>query len=456
MDASPDITRWVLAWLAIAVFLLIRHWRTGTGVGLLLGYVIGFGAIHWLATALDMLPWFDHDYPDTVAEGMRLSTIGLLTFAGGVELAGWMMDRRRAALEGIDQADGGDESDHAHLDPRVVTLYLVAGLLIQLVLFPLARGIATVTALLATGSTLVVAGVSLKCWNAWQRGDGWTLVAWLIASMILPFFTVATQGFLGYGLAAMMAIYAFVAAFYGPRVKVLLAAAVLAYLGLSVYVTYMRDRAEIRSVVWSGSSLADRAERLNQTISEMEWFDPGEPDHLVRVEHRLNQNFLVGAAVQYIGAGHAPFARGATLYEALLSLLPRAIWPDKPVSAGSSDLVSRFTGIRFAADTSVGVGQVLEWYVNFGTFGVTTGFFLFGLLVAWLDRSAFDALAQGDIARFAARFVPGLALINMGGSFVEMTASAGAGLAMVAMLNFSMDHLTAGGSRGVLRTEVRP
>lgn len=458
MDLSFDSMGWAIAWIVTAAFVLLRHWRTGSGVGLVLGYVIGFGAIHWLATALAILPWFDHPYPDAVADGMRLAAIGMFTFAGGVEVATWVMNRRRAARgpdDEDDQDDRGEPSDHGHLDPRVVSLYLAAGLLIQLVLFPLARGLSTVTALLATGSTLVVTGVALKCWNAWRLGDSRTLLIWLVASMALPFFTVATQGFLGYGLAAMMAIYAFVAAFYGPRIKILLAAAVLAYLGLSVYVTYMRDRADIRSVVWAGSSLGDRAERLNQTISEMEWFDLQEQDHLTRVDARLNQNFLVGAAVHHIGAGYAPYANGSTLYEAALSLLPRAIWPDKPVSAGSGDLVSRYTGIRFSRDTSVGVGQVLEWYVNFGTPGVAVGFFLFGLIVCWLDWSAVQALMQGDISRFTMRYLPGLSLINMGGSFVEMTASAGAGLAMVAMLNFVMNHLTAGGTRGIQRAEAR-
>ncbi len=47
--------------------------------------------------------------------------------------------------------------------------------------------------------------------------------------------------------------------------------------------------------------------------------------------------------------------------------IPRALWPNKPVVGGSGDLVSTYTGIRFADGTSVGIGQVLESFVNFGT-----------------------------------------------------------------------------------------
>ena len=88
----------------------------------------------------------------------------------------------------------------------------------------------------------------------------------------------------------------------------------------------------------------------------------------------MNQNQLVGAAVQYLESGYAPFATGDTLIQSALAIIPRAIWPDKPVFAGSPGLVTQYTGIQFAAGTSVGVGQVLEFYINFGSPGVVGGF----------------------------------------------------------------------------------
>src|ERR1700734_2977948 len=97
-----------------------------------------------------------------------------------------------------------------------------------------------------------------------------------------------------------------------------------------------------------------------------------------RVDARLNQNWLVGAAVNRLSETDA-FAHGDTLWDAPLALIPRALWPDGPTNAGSGDLVNRYTDIKFGAGTSVGIGQVLEFYANFGTTGVMIGFALMGL-----------------------------------------------------------------------------
>lgn len=256
---------------------------------------------------------------------------------------------------------------------------------------------------------------------------------WLLASAVFPFVTVATQGFLGYGMAAFLTISAFVAAFYGPRWKVLLFGALMAYVGLSVYVTYMRDRGEIRSMVRSGSALPDRFNKVTGTLGSIEWFDLYNRDHLYRIDYRLNQDFLVGAAVVYLRNGHIPYALGSTYRDALLNVVPRALWPDKPTSAGSGDLVAMYTGLSFMGDTSVGVGQVMETHINFGTTGVVVAFLLIGGILILVDTRACEALRRGDIPQFLIWYMPGLSLLILGGSFVEVSAS-GAALWLVARL----------------------
>ena len=77
------------------------------------------------------------------------------------------------------------------------------------------------------------------------------------------------------------------------------------------------------------------------------------------------------------------------------------------MAAGSSDLVSRFTGIQFAAGTSVGIGQVMEFYVNFGTAGTVAGFLLFGVVLTILDSAAGNCLRNGDLHGFVMWFLPG-------------------------------------------------
>jgi hypothetical protein len=130
----------------------------------------------------------------------------------------------------------------------------------------------------------------------------------------------------------------------------------------------------------------------------------------------------VGAAVNMLETT-GQFARGETIIDAFLGLIPRVIWPNKPIRAGSGDLVTRFTGIEFAEGTSVGIGQVMEFYGNFGREGVVIGLFLIGLVVGTADRMAGWYLAAGDWKRFAAWYLPALGMLQTGGSLFELLTS---------------------------------
>src|SRR5262249_49683660 len=104
--------------------------------------------------------------------------------------------------------------------------------------------------------------------------------------------------------------------------------------------------------------------------------------------------------------------------------IPRIVWPNKPVWAGSGDLVTRFTGLHFAEFTSVGIGNVMELYVNFGKPGILIGSIILGILLGVVDRTASRHLRAGSAKRFLLWFVPGQSLLLVGGNFAEMTAAA--------------------------------
>jgi len=129
------------------------------------------------------------------------------------------------------------------------------------------------------------------------------------------------------------------------------------------------------------------------------------------------------------------FARGDTLWQALTALIPRALWPDKPTVAGSGSLVSEYTGIQFAAGTSVGIGQVMEFYVNFGTMGVVIGFLILGLIVTICDTCASERLGSGDLHGFVMWYMPGLSLLQVGGSLAEITSSVAASVFVAFLVN---------------------
>jgi len=432
MGADADLGTCVLVWGLAALYLLVRCWRDGGGVGLLLTYVLSFGVMHWFPSTLHLLPWFNTRGTSLVAEGMRQSALAMVYLCAGAEVMFWIWKRRANARSTSAWPDELSRGSLA-LDDYSVAYVLAVGFVLYAVLSRLIGSIPGLQAVVATGSAVLVVGLALEVWNARTTGSRVRLVAWLAAPLLLPLVTVITQGFLGYGFAAMLTVYAFSANFLRPRWKVLVAASLLAYVGLSVYITYMRDRSDIRRMVWGGSAFTDRASQLVDTFAGMEWFDYRNQAHLDRVDSRLNQNFLVGAAVSRLDRGLVPFAGGATLKDAAFSLVPRVLWPNKPVVGGSGDLASTYTGMRFADGTSVGVGQVLECYINFGRTGIAIGFFLIGMILAAADQSALRALERGDVFGFTIRYLPALGLMQVGGSFAEVVSTAGAGL-LVAVL----------------------
>jgi hypothetical protein len=418
---NETLLLWVVGWCLLALSIVMRHWRQG-GVGLLFAYLLSFSTLHWLAPAFSLLPWHEGGYPELTAEGLRQSTIALCAFAVGAEVASHWFRRRHGAA--VDET----QSPAKAVPSSLTNAYLVSGVVMYGILTRFGSELPTINALVNTGSLLMVVAVSLKCWNGWQYGGGWRMWRWFFACAAFPIITVIAQGYLGYGFAAAVTVFAFFACFYRPRWRVVVIALTISYLGFSGYVTYMRDRRDIRAVVWARGDLSERVDRLSATLSTPELFSLYDVSHLDRVESRLNQNYLIGAAVEKLDTGLVAFAGGETMVEAIAAFVPRVIWRDKPAVAGSGELVAIYTGFRFSVGTAVGIGQVLECYVNFGTTGVVIGFLLIGGLVVLVDRSAHRRINAGDVAQFTAWYLPGLSLLNVGGSFAELTSSAGAAL----------------------------
>jgi hypothetical protein len=155
----------------------------------------------------------------------------------------------------------------------------------------------------------------------------------------------------------------------------------------------------------------------------------------------MNLNAQVGAAVDYIQTGGTGFARGDTIQAAVIALVPRALWPEKPPAGGTGDLVAEYTGLRFAEGTSVGIGVIMELFINFGSPAVFLGCVAIGALLAVLDRLAALNLRAGDHAGFVQWYVPGLALQQVGGSLMEVAASAAGALVAVLFVNAGLREL---------------
>jgi hypothetical protein len=431
MREELGLVAWLGVWCAaVAILALARRRRAMPGSGLVHGYVLFLWSLHWLGGALYALPWFQGGDAEVVRRGLEQSAYAVLALVFGCVVLAPIALRLR------------DPAQAAPAWPapwrELPGYYVVVGIVSYLFLSTLVGRIPTVGSFLVSGQQFVVVGLCLACWSARQAGRSGRIVGLLAVTMGLPLVTILGQGFMGYGAAAAATVFVFAAGLLRPRWKVGIVYLIVTYAALSFYVSYMRDRSEIREVVWGGRSLLERVERLAETVATFEWFDPTNSGHLWLIDTRLNQNVFTGLAASRLEIT-GEYAYGETLLDAGLALVPRAVWPGKPAIGGSGDLVARYTGLRFAEGTSVGVGHVLEFYVNFGTAGVVVGFAILGLLLTLIDVTARHRLDANDWPGFAFRLVPGLALLQTGGSIAETLGTGAAGLATVTILN----HLLA-------------
>lgn len=434
-----DVVLWVLTVLIVMAVRLRLHQRSA---GLVLAYLANLWLIHWPAALTYLFPLTAGTEANRVIIGFHYSTIGIMGFAvGSIVFAPLLLRVLEAPRSHTTSAE------RRLPDARLPWTYVLIGISSYLVLTPLLAKVPTVSAISGATAQLIIAGFCLGLWYYWFSGQRKRFWGLLILAFMLPMVTILRQGFLGYGAIALITIMTFVAVFYRPRWRLFIMFSLIAYLGFSFYVTYMRDRGDLRASVWGGEAVSSRVTQLSRTVTGIEWFDPLNPNHILRVTGRLNQNYLVGASVEKIEAGNTDFANGETVLDAILSLVPRAVWPDKPQRAGSPDIVTRYTGIGFAEGTSVGIGQVMEFYINFGGIGVVLGFVVLGILITMIDTWAGQRVWAGDWLQFAAWYLTGLAMIQAGGSLVEVVSSAGAAMVAVLFVNKYMVPLRLGPPR---------
>lgn len=434
MEDNSHLALWAVIWVVIIGVVVASRWRKGAvSVGLPFAFLLNLWLNHWPAAVIYLLPWYVvydlNNNVGAVEAGFEQATYAVVGFeVGSAILAPYLMRWSQFPRRG----------NITHLpEPRLATIYTLLGAACFLARSMSIGRVPTLGALIAVGTNAVLVGLCLIIWQSWREKRHIAFVGWLLLALSLPFFTVTFLGFLGLGVMLFISVFAFVASFMRPRWKLIVFAFFLAYLGSSTYATYIRDRDVIRQVVWyEDAPLSDRIKQLSLSLADIAWFNPFDPVHLYWIDFRLNMNTQVGAAVDSLKTGDAEYAAGSTLWWSVIGMIPRALWPGKPAIAGGSELVSRYTGLDYGDETSVGVGLVMEFYVNYGTASVFLGFLVLGVIITAVDEAAGRRLSRGDWRGFAFWFLPGLAMVNPGAnSVVEVTTSVGAAVVAAYLVN---------------------
>ncbi len=246
--------------------------------------------------------------------------------------------------------------------------------------------------------------------------------------MVYPALMLLVGGFLSYGSAAIIVVISVFAISARRYWRASMGVALTAVFGVTLFVSYFELRDDIRNDVWGGASMSHRLSTTSGMFTQLHFIDPSNQKDLNALDMRLNQNRFVGLAADRIRSHEVDRLWGQSVLDSLIALVPRAYWPDKPVTAGSGDMVADMTGLELNKDTSWGVGNVMEFYVNFGLPGVVAGFAVLGWLLGWLDLQAAAAERRAQFGRAVICFLPAVAMIQPGGSLVELVGGGGAAL----------------------------
>jgi hypothetical protein len=420
-----DFIPYLLLWIGVSAVVVLHNWLSSQRVaGLLLGYVFQLWLFYWIPALMHALPDTELQRSDLTYAGFEQATYALIALVVGSFSLGLILRRFTKPVPGRVFV----------ADPALPKAYIVSGIISYVILFPAIGRLPSVNAVVIVGQQLIVVGLCLASWKAWLEG-GWPRFLRLMGNLgFVPLATMLVSGFLGYAVIAISVVIVFTVQFLRPRALVIGGGLVVGYLGLTFYVAYLQTRDEIRQSVWGEKAAFARIEALAKTFVALEPFKLTKPEHAQAVDNRLNQAILVGAAVVHMN-NTGGFVQGATIWEAATAWIPRIIWPGKPGGAGSGGWASYFTGMRFEANTSVGMGQIMELYGNYGEKGVLVGFFLMGGILAALDAGAGSRLMAGNWQGFAGQFLVGIAFLNAGGSLFELISSAAASLVVIAIAN---------------------
>lgn len=96
---------------------------------------------------------------------------------------------------------------------------------------------------------------------------------------------------------------------------------------------------------------------------------------------RLNQGWHLGMTLKRVPAAQ-PFANGKEMTEDIIAaLIPRIFLPNKK-EVNSQDKFYKYTGHRLRGNTSMSIGILGDFYINFGRNGSYIALFIYGSLVS--------------------------------------------------------------------------
>jgi hypothetical protein len=401
----------ILACIAsLALLLQILRLRR-LSLGLPLAYLASLLLIHVPGAFAHLVGGDRLDGGEFVEIGIRYAAIAAFCFVAGV----WLARRGMPALQAPTPANRRG----------FAVFCLIGGWVFVYGLSELAH-VPSLGAAINSGGAVWMLGALLGLRAAFEAHSLQRILIWCGALAVYPIIMLVAGGFVSYGAAAVMIVISVLAILARSYWRAVAGIVVASLVGLTLFVNYFEHRDDIRESVWGGASTENRLSSVGEIATNFHLIDLDSQKDLIALDQRLNQNLFVGLAVTRINDGEVDYLNGQSVVDGVLSLVPRAFWEDKPVTGGSGRIVADMTGLELNQDTSWGVGNVMEFYINFGLAGLIGGFVLLGWLIGFLDLRAASAERRGDLKSVFVYFLPAVAVIQPGASMVEISGSAGA------------------------------
>ena len=121
------------------------------------------------------------------------------------------------------------------------------------------------------------------------------------------------------------------------------------------------------------------------------------------------------AHVVEVTPSQLPFQQGSTYSYALVALIPRFLWPDKPTVNDANRYYQLAYGLSDAKSvnmTSIAVGSMAEGYINFGWLGVVVVMVGIGAVLKIYERAFFVEQSNGLILCIGVALIPQLLSIE--------------------------------------------
>jgi hypothetical protein len=351
---------------------------------------IGLGARYLYVTYLSAQMLFGPAYFLLVGYPIDVQPAALMSLAGvAAFVAGGYVVAPLLARVPPKKIAGGWRQFRLRIDldrhRRLALIIMALGFVFYMIV-PWARSVATVLSVVSNGMLLAYTGAYLLVLNGvWSRDAG--RLAWGIgATVLVVLVNVLTTGFVGHGVMILFCALCVSRLHDRFSMAALVHVGALILGGLILYTIWIEGRGLVRSAINSDRPVEERMEALVEATQNEDAFDVFSQRQAERIQQRLDQSRLFTQAILWTPAVQ-PFADGATLYDAVLALVPRALWPAKPVVAGGRDFITQYTGVVFhySIEVSVGLHPIFEFYINYGLPGVLGGLFFFGILCGVLD-----------------------------------------------------------------------